>query len=177
MKVVAFGASTSTTSINKKLAAYAASLAGGSATEILDLNDFEIPLFSEDKEKEIGQPEAAARFLERLGTADYLIISFAEHNGAYSAAYKNLFDWCTRINPKVFQSKPILLLSTSPGGRGGKSVLELATNAIPRFGGDVRASLSIPNFYENFDIDRLELSNTELKAELVSSIAKLISVD
>ncbi len=29
----------------------------------------------------------------------------------------------------------MVLLSTSPGGRGGKSVLELALAQIPRFGG------------------------------------------
>jgi len=54
MKIVAFGASSSRTPINKTLATYAASLVEGASTEVLDLNDFEMPLFSEDKEAEIG---------------------------------------------------------------------------------------------------------------------------
>jgi NAD(P)H-dependent FMN reductase len=30
----------------------------------------------------------ATDFFNKLGTADLLVISFAEHNGAYSAAFK-----------------------------------------------------------------------------------------
>ena len=119
MKVVAFAASNSRNSINKLLVTYAASLLDSWETEILELNDFELPLFSVDREAELGQPELAKLFLKKLADADAIIISFAEHNLSYSAAYKNLFDWCSRITPKVFQGKPMVLLSTSPGGHGG----------------------------------------------------------
>ena len=104
MKLLAFAASSSSTSINKQLARYAASLVTGATSEILDLNDFEMPLFSEDKEREIGQPEQAKNFLAKLGQADAIIISFAEHNGTYTAAYKNIFDWTSRIEQKIFQN-------------------------------------------------------------------------
>ena len=46
MKVVAFAASSSRNSINKLLVAYAASLLEYGETEILEINDFELPLFS-----------------------------------------------------------------------------------------------------------------------------------
>ena len=105
MKIVAFAASSSKKSINKKLAAYASSLLESSHIDLLDLNDYELPLFSEDKESELGKPALAQAFLEKIAGCDALVISFAEHNGSYSAAYKNLFDWCSRINPKVFQNK------------------------------------------------------------------------
>ncbi len=91
MKILAFAASTSRQSINKKLANYAATLVNNAEIELLDLNDFEISLFSEDKEKEIGQPELAKAFLAKIGDSDALIISFAEHNGSYAAAYKRPF--------------------------------------------------------------------------------------
>lgn len=51
MKIVAFGASTSTTSINKALATFAASLVESAEVIVLDLNDYQVPLFSEDYEK------------------------------------------------------------------------------------------------------------------------------
>ena len=175
MKIIAFAASTSSRSINKQLATYSASLVADAEVEILDLNDYPLPLFSEDIEREIGQPQAAADFLAKLGSADALIVSFAEHNGNYSAAYKNLFDWCTRqAGRDVYQSKPMLLLATSDGGRGAKSVLEIATNSIPRFNGDVRASISIPNFSENFDKQAGQLTNPELVAEVKQGIARLL---
>ena len=134
MNIIAFAASNSSKSINKQLVTYAASLLSNASTEVLNLNDYELPLFSEDKEVELGQPALAQQFLNKLGNCDAIIISFAEHNSSYSAAYKNLFDWCSRINPKVYQEKPMVLLSTSPGKRGGANVLELANNGIPHFG-------------------------------------------
>jgi NAD(P)H-dependent FMN reductase len=39
----------------------------------------------------------------------------AEHNGNYSASFKNVFDWCTRISGKVFQEKAMLLMASSQG--------------------------------------------------------------
>jgi NAD(P)H-dependent FMN reductase len=173
MKLLAFAASSSRKSINKQLVIYAATLLDGAVVEVLDLNDYELPLFSEDREKELGHPELAKAFMAKVAASDALMISFAEHNGSYSAAYKNLFDWVSRINPKVFQDKPMVLLSTSPGARGGASVLDAANTSAPRFGGHVKASLSIPSFYENFDVDRGTLKNEDLKSKLIDAVNSL----
>ncbi|MBI3480420.1 MAG: NAD(P)H-dependent oxidoreductase [Nitrosomonadales bacterium] len=173
MKILAFAASNSRKSINKQLVAYAASLVKDVEIEVLDLNDYELPLFSEDREQELGHPELAKAFIAKIAASDALMISFAEHNGSYSAAWKNLFDWSSRIGRNVFQGKPMVLLSTSPGSRGGASVLAAATNSMPFFGGDVKASLSIPSFHENFDIKRGVLSNEELNAKLVEAVRQL----
>ena len=104
-------------------------------------------------------------------------MSFAEHNGCYSAAYKNLFDWVSRIEPRVYRGKRMLLLSTSPGGRGGRSVMDLALAQMPRFGGDVRASVSVPSFDDNFDSDRGLVSNTDIDAEIREGLKRLLSDD
>ena len=171
MKLLAFAASSSKTSINKQLITYAVTLLVDCQAEILDLNDYELPLFSEDREKELGQPDLAKDFLQKIGSCDALVVSFAEHNGSYSAAYKNLFDWCSRIDTKVFQNKPMVLLATSPGARGASNVLKIATSSAPFFGGDVKASLSIPKFYDNFSSGRV--TNTEINSELRSVINSL----
>ncbi len=173
MKLLAFAASSSTKSINKKLVTYAASLIKGAEVEVLDLNDYELPLFSEDREKVLGHPELARAFLAKIAASDALLISFAEHNGSYSAAYKSLFDWISRVGKNVFQDKPMVLLSTSPGARGGASVLAAATTSVPFFGGQVKASLSIPSFNENFDVERGVLKNEELKAKLIEAVNQL----
>lgn len=179
MKIVAFGASTSSKSINKQLAKYAGRLATeinpSIEVELLDLNDYELPLFSQDKEAELGQPEAAKAFFNKLGDSDAIIISFAEHNGSYSAAYKNLFDWTSRINQKLFQSKPMLLLATSPGAGGAVTVLAAATGSAPYFSGEVKASLSVPSFFDNFDADTASLTNTELDLKLKAAVQSLLA--
>ncbi|KLV05105.1 NADPH-dependent FMN reductase [Photobacterium aquae] len=174
MKVIAFAASSSTTSINKQLVTYAVSHLPNAEVEVLDLNDFELPLFSEDKEKVLGQPELAKAFLKKIHDADAVVISFAEHNGSYSVAYKNLFDWCSRINPKVYLNKSVVLLATSPGPGGAKNVLAAASGSMPFFGAEVKAMVSIPNFYENFDQERQVLSHPEFNSEVMSAVSLLV---
>lgn len=176
-KVTCFAASSSRNSINKQLVTYAAGLLENVEVEILDLNDYELPLFSVDREAELGQPALARAFVDKIRGSDALIIAFAEHNGCYSAAYKNLYDWASRIEGKVYHDKPMVLLATSPGGRGGKSVLELALAQMPRFGGDVRGSVSVPSFADNFDSDRGEISNAALAGEIRAALARLTSDD
>lgn len=168
-KIIAFGASSSKNSINKQLASYTAYLFENSEIEILDLNDFELPLFSIDKEKETGIPQLATDFYTKLGTADLIIISFAEHNGAYSTAFKNIFDWISRINGKTFQEKSMLLMATSPGARGGSTVLEMASNRFPFQGGIVKGTFSLPSFNDNFDSEK-GITNPELKNQLLEIV-------
>lgn len=173
MKIIAFAASSSSTSINKQLAAYTAHLVEGAVVEVLDLNDYELPLFSEDVEKSIGTAPAAQDFLDTLATADALVVSFAEHNGSYTAAYKNLFDWCSRITRDVFGHKPCVYLATSPGGGGAANVLAAAVASAPHFAAEVKAHVSIPAFYDNFDSERGEVTNAEVKQQLLSAAHKL----
>lgn len=174
MKVLAFAASSSTKSINKQLVTYATTLLEASEVEILDLNDYELPLFSEDKEIELGQPGLAKKFFDKIGSSDGIIISFAEHNGSYSAAYKNLFDWCSRIDAKVFQNKPLVLLATSPGAAGAGNVLKQAVDSAIHFNGVVKASLSVPNFYENFNSESQQIINIEINAQLTKVVQSLL---
>ncbi len=174
MKILAFGASNSSKSINKVLATYAASLIVSAQVETIDLNDFALPLYSEDKEKEIGKPDLAQVFFDKITNSDAVIISFAEHNGSYTAAYKNLFDWASRIDMRVYQDKPMVLLSTSPGSSGAASVLSFAIDSMRFFGGIVKGSLSFPNFYDNFDVNNNKVSNSQMYNRLQGEVSKLI---
>ena len=63
-KIVAIGASSSIKSINKELANYAASQVPNSITINVNLIDFEMPIYSIDKEKEHGIPKLAYKFKE-----------------------------------------------------------------------------------------------------------------
>lgn len=166
MRIIAFGGSNSKHSINKKLAAYASGLFQDAEVEVLDLNDFEMPLFSVDREKEFGQLPEAHAFLDKIAVADLVVMSLAENNGNYSVAFKNLFDWCSRIHVKVLQEKDVLLMATSPGARGGKSVLDIAQNNLPRYGANIRAVFSLPSFHENFNTEENRISNIDFNNEL-----------
>ncbi|AWA30475.1 NADPH-dependent FMN reductase [Flavobacterium magnum] len=172
MKIISFAGSNSSKSINRKLSAYAAGLFDNAEVELLDINDYEMPLYSQDREDEIGQHPLAQAFLDKLASAEVIVLSLPENNGNYSAAFKNLFDWCSRITKEVFQNKPMLLMATSPGQRGGKSVLEIAQANLPRYGGNIKAVFSLPSFYENFDLGTNRISNATLDTELRETVSK-----
>lgn len=161
MKILAFGASTSKSSINQQFAHYAAHQFEGEIN-MIDLNDFEMPVFSVDKEKEDGYPDEAYEFHEIIKNADFLVVSMTEHNGSYSAAFKNTLDWCSRLNNSVFHEKPMLLISTSPGKLGAKFVLEAALSRFPRHTANILGHFSLPSFGENF---KDGIINEELKKE------------
>jgi len=173
MKVLALAASNSKNSINKQLVSYATSLIYNKDLNLIDLNDYEMPIYSEDREKETGIPELAKRFYNHITEADAILISYAEHNGTYSAAFKNLFDWTSRINMKVYQNKSMIILATSPGAGGAKNVLNTALSSAPHFAANVIGTLSVPNFYDNFDNETGILSNTTLNDELKNIINKI----
>ena len=83
-RIVVIGASSSSNSINRKLANYAAKSISFD-TEIIDLNlnDFEMPIYSEDLQNSLGIPQKAFDFKREISKSDALVISLAEHNGSY----------------------------------------------------------------------------------------------
>lgn len=163
-KIISMAGSNSQNSINKSLLSYTSSLIENTEIVSIDLNDYVLPIYGVDYETENGIPTAIKRLNELFDTADGFIVSLAEHNGSYAAAFKNTIDWLSRANMKVWREKPMLLMATSPGGRGGATVLQSAKAYFPFLGGEITADFSLPNFYDNFSDD--EISNLELKKEL-----------
>lgn len=176
MKVLAFAATNHKASINKQLVTHAANIVAqntGAEVEVLDLNDYELPLYSIERQTENGMHPLAQQFFDKIGAADAVLISFAEHNGSYAAVYKNLFDWASRIDMKVYQNKPTVLLATSPGPGGAGNVLTGAVNSAGFFAMDLKGSLSVPSFNDNFDTDQGVLVNEELSTKLKDILATL----
>ncbi|MDP5092331.1 MAG: NAD(P)H-dependent oxidoreductase [Polaribacter sp.] len=168
-KILAFAGSTSSTSINKKLATFAAENLEKTQFDIIDLRDFTMPIYSFDEEQK-GFPEDAKKFTALLDNYDGFILSLAEHNGSYAAAFKNIYDWSSRIQNKVFRDKPLLLMATSPGPRGGLSVLEAGADRFSRMGATQVISFSLPSFGDNFKEGKIV--NESLFASLKEKITE-----
>lgn len=150
-KITAFGASNSKKSINKQLASFAVNQIEGVEVSLLDLNDYEMPIYSVEREQISGIPKLAKKFKNCLNQADGVIISFSENNGCYSTAFKNIFDWISRIkSDSIWEQKKMLLMATSPGPRGGQNVLELAVKTFPFQGAVVVSNFCLPFFQKNF---------------------------
>ena len=180
MHVVAFGASNSKASINARLARHAAQvfateISKGSQVQFLDLNQFEMPIYSPEREEQNGIPAQAHAFKQMITAADALIVSFAEHNGSYTAAFKNVLDWVSRIDVNVWQNTPALFMSASGGEWGGATVLATAVEAAPYLGGDVRAHFAVGPWQEKFDEVTESLSDPDLARRLRDGLSLLMS--
>lgn len=121
MKVLVFAASLRAESLNKKLAALAARVAGadGAEVDLADMRDFEVPLYDGDLESASGIPEGAKELQRRLLASDALIIACPEYNASMPGSIKNLIDWTSRFRPQPFDGRHCLLLSASPSMVGG----------------------------------------------------------
>lgn len=169
MKIVAFGASNSTTSINKAFANYTAHLFEGAQIELLDLNNFPIPIYSPELESSSGIPERAILFAKKLASANLVILSLAEYNGSYTPAFKNMFDWCSRAEHKLFHKLKLFLLSTSPGAKGASCVMGAALREFPLHGAEILAAFSLPEYYQHFSTET-GINHPVLKQEYVHQV-------
>ncbi len=159
-KILAFAGSNASNSINHLLVSSIANKITMAEVELIELRHFDVPMYSYDIEKESGIPHNTQFVYEKIATADGLIVSVSEHNSNVSAFFKNYFDWMSRINPKFLQGKKVLLMSTSPGERGGKSALEFVRDHyFFRFGADITDSFTFPSFQKNFDTTKNEVTN------------------
>ncbi|MDG1881530.1 MAG: NAD(P)H-dependent oxidoreductase [Schleiferiaceae bacterium] len=173
IKIIAFGASYSIDSINREWAKYVASRISKNSFEVLDLNDYDLPVYTVEREK-TGIPKAVGSFISKLNSADLLIISFAEYNGSYTAGFKNLFDWASVHTLRMFEGKQMILLSTAPGERGGQSALNAAVNRFPKHGGEIIGTMILPSYKKNFD-PQIGFKNDKTQGDFESFLKQVLS--
>lgn len=144
VRILAFSGSLREKSFNKKLLAIAAegAKAAGAEVEIIDLKDFDAPVYNGDFEEQNGIPPQIHEFVKHVTAADGLLISSPEHNASITAALKNTIDWASRdrVGPEkqfCFHHKPIAILGASPGGHGASRGLESLKAILGNVGGDV----------------------------------------
>lgn len=165
-KILVFAGSNSSTSINQLLATYASSLLKSVEFKIIELKDYPAPVFSEDIEKNEGYPETMKTLNGLFKEYDGFIISLPEYNSSITPVFKNTVDWISRIERPTFKDKPVLLLSTSNGKRGAITNLTHVESIMPRWGGNVVGTYSLPNFNENMDTASGTITNVEERKKL-----------
>lgn len=175
MKIIGFAGSNSSNSINKQLVKHTLKQIENVETEWLDITDYPLPIFGVDLEEKEGYPENIQKFLDKIQTADGLVVSLAEHNGSYTVAAKNLLDWCSRFQNKFFKDIPMLLMGTSPGAYGAKNVLGAAELRFPKFGAQIISIYSLPSFEDNFSSEK-GILNLDLKTTYEKSIQQFINI-
>ncbi len=181
VKILAFAGSARDGSYNKKLVRIAAKGAelAGAEVEVLDLNDYPMPLMNEDHETQNGMPENALLIKEKLLGCSGLLISAPEYNGSLTPLLKNVLDWASRANSpgekplSAYRDKTAVLMSASPGPMGGMRGLvplrmllgNLCITVIPRY-------RTVSSAYDAFTEDG-SLKDTKLQ-EGVMNLGKLL---
>ena len=180
-KILAFAGSTRKGSLNKKLIDIAAKMAseqGGDVT-LLDLDDYPLPLFNEDLEKE-GTPENAAKVKQLFLDHHGLLIASPEYNSSITPDVKNTIDWVSRRaegEPRLaaYQNKVALLLSASPGALGGLRGLVHLRSILGNIGVLVMPEqIAVPNGFEELD-GAQEENLKSMTGKLVSNLSRLQS--
>lgn len=126
-KIIAFSGSSRKASLNKKLLAIAVAEAKSQGAEVtvVDLKDYEMPLYNGDLEDEKGLPEAAKKLKKLFTEHDGLLIAAPEYNSSITPLLKNTIDWISRPESDdepsliAYRDKVAALISASPGNFGG----------------------------------------------------------
>lgn len=126
-KLLMFAGSARKASANKQLAALAASTAKEAGVEVtlIDLADFDMPIYNGDVEADTGLPESAKRLKHLFVEHDGFFIASPEYNSSISAVLKNALDWISRPHTEnepglwAFQGKVAAIGSVAPGALGG----------------------------------------------------------
>lgn len=129
MKILVFAGSTRQQSFNRRLAAVAAEAAHieGAQATLLELADFDIPMYHADLEAR-GTPADVIRLKEIMDAHPAWIIVTPEYNGSYTGLLKNTLDWASSPvaghpvfadGSRPFAGKVVGMLSASNGALGG----------------------------------------------------------
>ena len=81
-------------------------------------------------------------------------------------------DWLSRTGGKIFQEKPVLLMSTSPGPGGGKINLANMKQVFPHWGATaVFADFHLGSFYQAYDAAEGKLVDPAEEARLLQVVS------
>jgi chromate reductase, NAD(P)H dehydrogenase (quinone) len=176
MKLLAFSGSMRKGSVNGALMKLAIKIAKdeGCTVELINLSDFDMPLYNGDIEEKKGVPQGALDLKEKMEGADAVIISSPEYNFSVPGTLKNAIDWVSRTKPQPFKGKNMLLMSASPsmvGGNRGLWALRVPLEALGAFVYPEMFSLALA--YDAFTDDG-SLKDKELAKTLQNNVKGFI---
>lgn len=173
VRVLALAGSSRKESFNKKLINEAASVAKqmGAKVLVVDLKDYPMPFYNGDLESTYGIPPRAKELRQLMAQSDVILISSPEYNASIPGELKNAIDWLSRKEPgdatrPAFDGKVFVLMSASPGRRGGARGLIHLRTVLEDVGATILPQqLTVPSASTAFDQEG-HLTNPQLKQEL-----------
>ncbi|BBB26875.1 NADPH-dependent FMN reductase [Amphritea japonica] len=142
MKILALSGSTREESFNSRLLdiAVAGARSAGAEVTVVDLKNYDLPLFNQDFEYHEGAPEAVIQLKDLMIEHQGLLIASPEYNGFPSPLLKNALDWVSRQQndhePPMFayKGKIAAVMAASPGAGGGSRGLTVLRILLQNLG-------------------------------------------
>ena len=180
-RLLMFSGSARRASFNQQLIRAAAAKAKqlGAEVEVVDLADYDIPIFNQDLEADAFPP--AVRVLrEKMMAADGILLGCPEYNGSITPLLKNIIDWTSRPQEGVadglvaYQGLVAGLVAASPGGLGGlrglvhvRAILSgIGVHVIPQ-------EMAVGSAFQAFEADG-SLSDEAMNQRLESLLVSLV---
>ncbi|MDP4290913.1 MAG: NADPH-dependent FMN reductase [Bacteroidota bacterium] len=116
--------------------------------EIVDLKEFNFPLFDERLSRQPHPTVKAILFAEKIQQADGVIIITPEYNGGYPSSLKNVID----LLYNEWHHKPVAISTSSGGPFGGAQVITSLQFSLWKMKAwTVPAMFPVPNVQDAFD--------------------------
>ncbi|MBT3701874.1 MAG: NAD(P)H-dependent oxidoreductase [Alphaproteobacteria bacterium] len=173
MKILMFSGSIRAASLNLRLITLAHEIAVelGHEVNLINLGDFDLPIYDGDQEDKDGLPDDVLRLKQMIAETDVLVISTPEYNGFFPGLLKNTLDWCSRAGGGLdgratYEGKKAIIMAASPGAGGGKRVLPRLVEQMEILRTEVVAQVSVGNADEAID-------QTETAIKIKQALASL----
>jgi NAD(P)H-dependent FMN reductase len=128
-----------------------------STVEILDLKEYNFPIFEDTLKTFQTPPESVLDFAAKIKSADGIIIVTPEYNGGFPASLKNVVD----LLYDEWQDKPISISTVSAGVFGGSQALVSLQFTLWKIGAcTVTNMFPVPSVTKSFDDKGIALDKT-----------------
>lgn len=139
-------------SINRK---FANELKHSLSCELIELKNYQVDFYSVDLEA-TNFPDKIKTLVRKIKEHSNLIFVTPEHNGFIPAFAKNIIDWMTRDeqygrNQFLKGLNGVICCVTPATAGGGKTVLELLDKFLSFSGLNVKGTVLVNGYHENFD--------------------------
>ncbi len=190
MKILALSGSIREKSFNSRLLdiAVTGAKSAGAEVTVVNLRDYDMPLFNQDLEYQEGAPDAVVQLKNLMIQHQGLLIASPEYNGFPSPLLKNMLDWMSRQQnehePPMFayNGKIAAVMAASPGAGGGTRGLTILRILLQNLGvmalpGQVTLGRAGQAFREDGRLheERLQLAAESLGSDLYDVLMKQAS--
>ncbi len=146
-KIVVISSSVRTGRLSHRVALFLCKRLGA---EMVDLAEYDFPLFHERLKFMVEPPEEAVDFARRIAEADGVVVVSPVYNASFPAALKNVVD----LLVDEWVKKPVMVVSVSSGGNAPIMTAQQLQSLFLKLGARVAAPLyTVTNVESDFSTD------------------------